>query len=71
MPEKLPKLSGRFVRDWLAPQWRWFALGAAFAGVLAVWLPSAAIHSSFARSDLPPRLKTENRTTRPASSFFL
>jgi subfamily B ATP-binding cassette protein MsbA len=35
MPEKVPKLSGRFVRDWLAPQWRWFALGAAFAAVSA------------------------------------
>jgi len=35
------------------------ALGAAFASVVAVWLLSAAIHSSFARSDLPPSLKTE------------
>lgn len=35
------------------------ALGAAFASVLAVWLLSAAIHSGFARSNLPPSLKTE------------
>jgi MFS family permease len=35
------------------------ALGAAFASVVAVGLLSAAIHSSFARSDLPPGLKTE------------
>ena len=35
------------------------ALGAAFASVVAVWLLSAAIHTSFARSDLPPSLKTE------------
>jgi MFS family permease len=35
------------------------ALGAAFASVLAVGLLSAAIHSNFNRSDLPPSLKTE------------
>ena len=35
------------------------ALGAAFATVVAVGLLSAAIHTSFARSDLPPSLKTE------------
>ena len=35
------------------------SLGAAFASVLAVGLLSAAIHSNFNRSDLPPVLKTE------------
>ena len=29
-------LSHRFVRDWLRPQWGWFALGAMFAAVTAV-----------------------------------
>jgi subfamily B ATP-binding cassette protein MsbA len=35
MPAGKPRLSGRFVRDWLAPQWRWFALGALFSLVTA------------------------------------
>ncbi len=30
------KHSGRFVRDWLLPQWPWFALGALFAAGTAV-----------------------------------
>jgi len=29
------RLSSRFVRDWLLPQWRWFALGAFFAAITA------------------------------------
>jgi ATP-binding cassette, subfamily B, bacterial MsbA len=29
------KLSSRFLRDWLAPQWRWFVLGAVFAAIAA------------------------------------
>ncbi|HOY77472.1 MAG TPA: ABC transporter ATP-binding protein [Hyphomonadaceae bacterium] len=29
------RLSSRFVRDWLLPQWKWFALGALFAAVTA------------------------------------
>lgn len=29
------RLSSRFVRDWLVPQWKWFALGAFFAAVTA------------------------------------
>ncbi len=33
-PEK-DRLSSRFVRDWLLPQWKWFALGAFFAAVTA------------------------------------
>jgi len=35
MPEARPRLSRRFVRDWLAPQWKWFALGALFAAISA------------------------------------
>ncbi len=31
-----PKLSRRFARDWLLPQWRWFALGALFSAVTAI-----------------------------------
>ena len=30
------RLSSRFVRDWLFPQWKWFALGTLFAAVTAV-----------------------------------
>ncbi|MBI1359489.1 MAG: ATP-binding cassette domain-containing protein [Alphaproteobacteria bacterium] len=30
-----PGLSRRFVRDWLVPQWRWFALGTTFSAVTA------------------------------------
>lgn len=29
------RLSSRFVRDWLLPQWKWFALGAFFAAITA------------------------------------
>jgi subfamily B ATP-binding cassette protein MsbA len=29
------RLSSRFIRDWLLPQWKWFALGALFAAVTA------------------------------------
>jgi ATP-binding cassette, subfamily B, bacterial MsbA len=35
MSEHAKELSRRFVRDWLAPQWSWFALGALFAAVAA------------------------------------
>src|SRR5688572_9852459 len=35
MTEIRKGLSGRFVRDWLVPQWRWFALGTLFAAVAA------------------------------------
>jgi ATP-binding cassette, subfamily B, bacterial MsbA len=35
MPEVRPRLSRRFVRDWLAPQWKWFALGGLFALISA------------------------------------
>jgi subfamily B ATP-binding cassette protein MsbA len=31
-----PKLSRRFARDWLLPQWRWFALGAFFSAITAI-----------------------------------
>jgi ATP-binding cassette, subfamily B, bacterial MsbA len=30
-----PSLSQRFLRDWLAPQWRWFGLGVIFAAIAA------------------------------------
>jgi subfamily B ATP-binding cassette protein MsbA len=30
-----PKLSNRFMRDWMRPQWRWFALGTLFAAITA------------------------------------
>ena len=33
--DKERALSSRFVRDWLRPQWGWFALGAVFAAVSA------------------------------------
>ena len=33
-PDK-DRLSSRFIRDWLLPQWKWFALGAFFAAVTA------------------------------------
>jgi subfamily B ATP-binding cassette protein MsbA len=33
------KLSRRFARDWLAPQWRWFALGAFFSAITAIAVP--------------------------------
>jgi subfamily B ATP-binding cassette protein MsbA len=31
-----PSLSRRFARDWLAPHWTWFALGALFSAITAV-----------------------------------
>jgi hypothetical protein len=31
-----PKLSRRFARDWLFPQWRWFGLGVLFSAVTAI-----------------------------------
>lgn len=33
--EKQEKYAGRFLRDWLLPQWPWFALGTLFAAVTA------------------------------------
>lgn len=30
------RLSSRFVRDWLLPQWKWFGLGTTFAAITAV-----------------------------------
>ncbi len=36
MTEVRKGLSGRFVRDWLAPQWRWFVGGALLAAISAV-----------------------------------
>ncbi|HEV7692659.1 MAG TPA: ABC transporter ATP-binding protein, partial [Hyphomonadaceae bacterium] len=36
MSDNAKGLSGRFVRDWLVPQWGWFAIGAAFAAVAAI-----------------------------------
>lgn len=33
-PDK-DRLSSRFIREWLLPQWKWFALGAFFAAVTA------------------------------------
>ncbi len=35
MPDTHKGLSGRFMRDWLAPQWRWFGLGLIFAAAAA------------------------------------
>jgi ATP-binding cassette, subfamily B, bacterial MsbA len=35
MADKRNTLSRRFLRDWLAPQWRWFVLGAVFAAIAA------------------------------------
>ena len=29
------RLSSRFIRDWLLPQWKWFAMGAFFAAITA------------------------------------
>ena len=36
MADTETRLSRRFVRDWLRPQWSWFALGAMFAAITAV-----------------------------------
>ncbi len=35
MADTNKRLSSRFVRDWLRPQWSWFALGALFAAIFA------------------------------------
>lgn len=38
MPERSgrDRLSSRFLRDWLFPQWKWFLLGAVFAAITAI-----------------------------------